>query len=80
MTHSELWAGIVNVANWRRVSCSGLARLAGLDSTTFNKSKRVNKYGQPHWPSTYTLACVLDAAGITLADFAKFMPHDKPNR
>ena len=80
MTHNELWTAIINVANWRHVSCSGLARMAGLDSTTFNKSKRFNKYGQPHCPSTYTLACVLDATGLTLAEFAKFLPHDKPNR
>ena len=78
MTHSELWSGIMNLARHMNMSCSGLARAAGLDATTFNKSKRINKYGQARWPSTYSLACVLDAAGIDLAHFAQFMPHDSP--
>lgn len=75
MTHEDLWMGIVNLARWKKVSCSGLARLSGLDSTTFNKSKRVNRDGSPHWPSTYTIARVLNATGITLAQFATFVPN-----
>ena len=79
MTNSELWAGIINVAKSRHLTCSGLARAAGLDSTTFNKSKRINRDGTPRWPSTYSLARVLDALEIDLAEFASFMPHDSPN-
>jgi phage repressor protein C with HTH and peptisase S24 domain len=80
MTHKELWDGIMNLANKMNVTCSGLARMAGLDSTTFNKSKRTNHNGTLRWPSTYSLARVLDAAGIGLAEFAHLMPHDTPNK
>lgn len=75
MTHAELWYGIVNLAKSKNMSCSGLARFAGLDATTFNKSKRFSKYGQPRWPSTYSLAKVLNATGITMSEFIKYMPN-----
>lgn len=76
MTHNDLWMAIVNIAKWKNMSCSGLARFSGLDSTTFNKSKRTNRDGAPHWPSTYTIACVLNALNMSLAEFATFMPND----
>ena len=74
MTHEELWQAIENLAESKKMSCSGLAKFAGLDATTFNKSKRFSKYGQPRWPSTYSLAKVLNATGITITDFVAFMP------
>ena len=78
MTHEELWRTIVRLAAEQKMSCSGLARFAGLDATTFNKSKRFSKYGQPRWPSTYSLAKVLNATGLTMSDFVSLMPnHDK---
>lgn len=78
MTHEELWNAIVKLAAERHMSCSGLARFSGLDATTFNKSKRFSKYGQPRWPSTYSLAKVLNATGLTMSDFVSLMPnHDK---
>ena len=77
MTHEELWDAIVKLAARNNMSCSGLAKFAGLDATTFNKSKRFSKYGQPRWPSTYSLAKVLNATGITISDFVSLMPnHD----
>ena len=78
MTHNDLWTGIVNIAQWKNLSCSGLARLSGLDATTFNKSKRTNRDGSPHWPSTYTIACVLNTLNMSLSEFARFMPNDGP--
>ena len=80
MTHQELWDGIINLANEMNLTCSGLARAAGLDSTTFNKSKRKNRNGTLRWPSTYSLARVLDTAGISLMEFCRFLPHDTPNK
>jgi len=78
MTHDDLWRAIVKLAASRNMSCSGLAKFAGLDATTFNKSKRFSKYGQPRWPSTYSLAKVLNATGITMSEFVQFMPpHDQ---
>ncbi len=75
MTHEDLWRAIVKLAASRNMSCSGLAKFSGLDATTFNKSKRFSKYGQPRWPSTYSLAKVLNATGISMADFVHFMPN-----
>lgn len=78
MTHDELWRAIVNLAEQKHMSCSGLAKFAGLDATTFNKSKRFSKYGQPRWPSTYSIAKVLNATGITMSEFVKLMPTHMP--
>ncbi len=47
------------------MSVSALARQAGLNPTTFNKSKRVRADGQLHWPSTQSIAKILDYTGIT---------------
>lgn len=79
MTHEDLWRAIVKLAASRNMSCSGLAKFAGLDATTFNKSKRFSKYGQPRWPSTYSLAKVLNATGITMSEFVHFMPEPSKN-
>lgn len=76
MTHEEIWNGIVNLAKQMNLTCSGLARAAGLDSTIFNKSKRINRNGMPRWPSTYSLARVLSVAKIDLATFANLMKKD----
>ena len=80
MTHSELWAGICNLADSFHISCSKLARILGLDPTTFNRSKYTIKNGQPRWLSTYSISRVLDATGITLAEFATFLPSDTHER
>ena len=71
MTHEELWNAIVKLAAERHMSCSGLARFSGLDPTIFNKSKRWSKYGQPRWPSTNSIAKILNSTGKTLHDFIK---------
>ena len=80
MTHSELWGGICNVADSFHISCSKLARISGLDPTTFNKSKYTVKHGQQRWLSTYSISRVLDATGISLAEFATFLPSDTHER
>ncbi|MBO7509389.1 MAG: hypothetical protein J6T57_03900 [Alphaproteobacteria bacterium] len=73
----QLWDAIVNIAKWRGMSCSGLAKFSGLDATTFNKSKRITKYGTYKWPSTLSLAKVLSAVNLSLGEFARrFMPKD----
>jgi phage repressor protein C with HTH and peptisase S24 domain len=46
-----------------------LARRAGLDPTTFNKSKRTSSDGRPRWPSTESLAKVLDATQTPMDAF-----------
>lgn len=76
MTHSELWDGIYNLAKRFNVSCSKLARVSGLDPTTFNQSKRLTRCGQDRWLSMQTLSRFLDATGLTLQEFASFLPSD----
>ncbi|MBQ8294196.1 MAG: helix-turn-helix transcriptional regulator [Alphaproteobacteria bacterium] len=72
MTHTDVWYAIDTFAQEHKMSCSGLAKRSGLDPTTFNKSKRWSKYGQPRWPSTNSIAKILDATGATLNDFIKY--------
>ena len=71
MTHEDIWQAIDKFAFQRNMSCSGLAKFSGLDPTTFNKSKRWSKYGQPRWPSTSSIAKILNSTGKTLEEFLK---------
>jgi phage repressor protein C with HTH and peptisase S24 domain len=69
LSHPKLWAALDALAQRHGLSVSGLAKAAGLDPTSFNKSKRVTAEGRPRWPSTESLARVLDATGASLDDF-----------
>ena len=80
MTHEELWSGIRNLAEHFDISCSRLAKISGLDPTLFNRSKYTVNHGQPRWLSLYSLSRVLDATGISLAEFATFLPSDTHER
>ena len=77
MTHDQIWMAIEKFACEHGMSCSGLARTSGLDPTTFNKSKRWSKFGQPRWPSTGSIAKILSSTGQKIDDFVKYI-HDKP--
>ena len=70
MQHSQIWRAIDALAARRGLSASGLARAAGLDPTTFNKSKREGPDGRPRWPSTESLARALAAAETNWDAFA----------
>ena len=76
-THDEVWHGIDRLARERGLTASGLARRAGLDPTTFNPSKRVTKQSKPRWPSTESLAKILNATETSLDDFVALMA-DRP--
>ena len=52
MQHSDVWRAIDALAAKRGLTASGLARAAGLDATTFNKSKRQAVDGHRGLPST----------------------------
>jgi phage repressor protein C with HTH and peptisase S24 domain len=58
---------------------SGLARVAGLDPTSFNRSKRASHdtEGRPRWLSTESLAKVLTATGVSFAEFATLAEGDR---
>jgi phage repressor protein C with HTH and peptisase S24 domain len=69
LSHDKLWTAIDALADKRGFTPSGLARKAGLDPTTFNKSKRLGSDGRPRWPSTESLAKVLDATRTSFEEF-----------
>ena len=69
LSHERVWAAIDSLAARHALSASGLARRAGLDSTAFNRSKRRSADGRPRWPSTESLAKIMDATGSTLIEF-----------
>lgn len=73
MQHSQIWRAIDAVAERRGMSASGLARAAGLDPTTFNKSKRQAPDGKPRWPSTESVARALAAAETSWDEFAALL-------
>ena len=68
LTHKGIWQAIDRLAEKYGYSASGLAKRAGLDPTTFNRSKRVSREGKPRWPSTESVAKVLDATGASLGE------------
>jgi phage repressor protein C with HTH and peptisase S24 domain len=70
MKHRDIWRGIDALAEANGLTPSGLAKQAGLDATAFNPSKRQAKDGRPRWPSTESIARVLDAVGSGFDDFA----------
>ena len=70
LSHSAIWAAIDALAARFEMTPSALARKAGLDPTSFNPSKRVSARRRPRWPSTESLAKVLDATGVSFRDFA----------
>src|SRR5437868_14737352 len=69
LTHAQIWSAIDALAARYDMSASGLAKLAGLDPTTFNKSKRGGANGKLRWPSTESVAKVLAATGATFEEF-----------
>ncbi|GHA31394.1 DNA-binding protein [Devosia pacifica] len=69
LTHQAIWAGIDALAKRHGLSASALARTAGLDATAFNPSKRISRDGRERWPSTESLAKILDVTGESLSQF-----------
>ncbi|MFZ4121523.1 MAG: S24 family peptidase [Caulobacterales bacterium] len=76
MHHQAIWRAIDALAARHGLTASGLARVAGLDPTTFNKSKRAAADGKPRWPSTESLARALDAVATSFDEFATLMAGD----
>ncbi|HXL99051.1 MAG TPA: helix-turn-helix transcriptional regulator [Rhizomicrobium sp.] len=69
LSHDQVWAALDALADAHDLSASGLAKAAGLDPTTFNKSKRIGPDGRPRWPSTESISKALAAAGASLEEF-----------
>jgi phage repressor protein C with HTH and peptisase S24 domain len=69
MKHEDIWRALDTLAAENGMSVSGLAKASGLDPTTFNPSKRCMPDGRARWPSTESLAKVLNATGASLEAF-----------
>jgi phage repressor protein C with HTH and peptisase S24 domain len=73
MKHDDIWRALDTLAAENGLSASGLAKRSGLDATTFNPSKRRMPDGRARWPSTESIAKVLDATGATLEAFTSLV-------
>lgn len=68
-THKQIWGALDALAEKHGLSASGLAKKAGLDPTSFNPSKRLGPEGRERWPTTESIAKVLNAVGGNLDEF-----------
>jgi phage repressor protein C with HTH and peptisase S24 domain len=80
LSHTQLWAAIDGLAERHHLTASGLARKAGLDSTTFNPSKRVSPEGRQRWPSTESVAKILAATNTPIEEFVGLITKSRPPR
>lgn len=79
LTHAQIWDAIDSLARKNGLSVSGLAKLAGLDPTTFNKSKRLVANGRERWPSTESLSKILEATDTDITSFVTLIQGDDDN-
>jgi phage repressor protein C with HTH and peptisase S24 domain len=79
LSHDRVWAAIDALAARYSLSASGLAKRAGLDSTAFNKSKRQSADGRPRWPSTESLAKIIDATNSSIDEFFSLLDGSRPD-
>ncbi len=77
LTHDEIWLAIDRLAQAHGYSPSGLAKQAGLDPTSFNKSKRISPDGKPRWPSTESISKVLRVTGATMNELIGFIEESR---
>jgi len=85
LTHTDVWKAVDKLAMAYGLSTSGLARKAGLDPTTFNKSKRITRDGKLRWPSTESISKIFNTTGAELTEFVAYVenrdispPHNLP--
>ena len=73
LSHAQVWGAIDALAQKYGMTPSGLARKAGLDATTFNKSKRQTGDGRQRWPSTESISKILEATDAGIDEFMSFL-------
>jgi len=73
LTHAQIWNALDRLAARAKLSPSGLAKRAGLDPTTFNRSKRITPDGRARWPSTESVAKALAATGTGVDTFVSLI-------
>ncbi|MGE4373446.1 MAG: S24 family peptidase [Xanthobacter sp.] len=77
LTHGQIWRALDQLAEAHGLSTSGLARHAGLDPTTFNRSKRITSDGRMRWPSTESIAKALAATGTSMENFLALLQPER---
>ena len=80
LSHGEIWRAIDALAERFDMTPSAMARMAGLDPTSFNRSKRgsTEADGRARWPSTESLAKLLEATGVNFSEFAALTEQSSP--
>lgn len=76
MQYEQVWNAVDKLAKTQGLSPSGLAKKAGLDATTFNKSKRVRPDGKNRWPSLDSINKIIEVSGISFDQFYNLMEVD----
>ncbi|HEY7296483.1 MAG TPA: helix-turn-helix transcriptional regulator [Xanthobacteraceae bacterium] len=77
LTHAQIWNALDRLAARSGLSASGLAKKAGLDPTTFNKSKRITPDGRARWPSTESVAKSLAATSTPIDTFVQLIDSSR---
>lgn len=80
LTHDLVWTALDRLAARSGLSASGLAKRAGLDPTTFNKSKRITPDGRQRWPSTESVSKSLAATNTGIDTFVELIEGKTPMR
>ena len=73
LTHEQIWTALDRLAAQASLSPSALAKRAGLDPTTFNKSKRITANGHERWPSTESVAKAIAATDSSIESFVQLI-------
>ena len=76
MQYEQVWDAVDKLAKLHGLSPSGLAKKAGLDATTFNKSKRTRNNGKQRWPSLDSINKILEACNISFEQFYQLIDED----
>lgn len=76
MQYEQVWNAVDKLAKTQGLSPSGLAKKAGLDATTFNKSKRIRPDGKNRWPSLDSINKIIEVSGISFDQFYNLMEVD----
>jgi phage repressor protein C with HTH and peptisase S24 domain len=73
LTHERIWAAIDQLAAAAGLSTRDLARRAGLDPSTFHRSRRMTEGGRASWPSIPSVAKALTATNASMETFVALL-------
>lgn len=76
MKYEQVWDAVDKLARINGLSPSALAKKAGLDATTFNKSKRIRPNGKKRFPSLESINKITSVCNITFDQFYKLADKD----